>query len=361
MVPRPDLVSDVAQTIREHCRSGERARGTERLVALASHIALRRLHGRLAAAARAAGASPRDMATSAVAGLFSAREGEQAPIVTALADHLDSDDTSLFLRFQAVVIGAASQELFHRWHENDSLSARLWRNLQRALRHDDRLAVVPAGRPEWVCLADSEGYRPDKPSIGYGDLEAIVRGLQTPAGFTGDMIVKVLQEVGEMEHTSKIVSIELLFSVLRDQTRELAAAEMRAGGSAAITHPLLAMAVTEATAAAQSEAQSRLERYQTKGSVAPDHAVLMGKALADIIADCADGGPAQSYYEYLKAHSPELELAHYRSQWRTRFEYLAESVRERFFQAMRDRISPAFLREEARATTAEWKPWESHQ
>ena len=139
MVPRPDLVSDVAQTIRDRCHSGERARGVDRLIALASHIALRRLHGRLAAAARSAGASPRDMATSAVAGLFSPGDG-QAPIVTALVDYLDSDDTSLFLRFQAVVIGAASQELFHRWHENDSLSARLWRNLQRALRHDERSA-----------------------------------------------------------------------------------------------------------------------------------------------------------------------------------------------------------------------------
>lgn len=81
---------------------------------------------------------------------------------------------------------------------------------------------------------------------------------------------------------------------------------MRAGGSAGITHPLLAMAVTEATTAAQSEVHSRLQRYQTKSSVTPDHANLMGKALSDIITDCADGGPAQSYYEYLKAHSPEL-------------------------------------------------------
>ena len=137
-----------------------------------------------------------------------------------------------------------------------------------------------------------------------------MRALQTPSGFTADMIVKVLQEEGELEHFNKIVSIELLFSVLRDQTRELAAAVVRAGGSAGITNPLLAMAVTvtEATTAAQSEVQSRLQRYQTKGSVTPDHANLMGKALSDIIADCADGGPAQSCYEYLKAHSPELEL-----------------------------------------------------
>jgi hypothetical protein len=50
---------------------------------------------------------------SAVTGLFSPRDG-QAPIVTALADYLDSDGISLFLRFQAVVIGAAPQEMFRR-------------------------------------------------------------------------------------------------------------------------------------------------------------------------------------------------------------------------------------------------------
>ena len=60
------------------------------------------------------------------------------------------------------------------------------------------------------------------------------------------------------------------------------------------------MAVTEATTAAQSQVQSRLQRYRTKGSVTPDHANLMGKALSDIITDYADGGPAESYYEYLK-------------------------------------------------------------
>lgn len=361
MVPRPDLVSDVAQTLRTHCRSGEWERGVDRLVDFASHLALRRLHGRISAAARAVGTSPAGMTTSVVAGLFSAKPGEQPPIVTALADYFDSDDTTLFLRFQAVVVGAASQELFHRWHENDSLSARLWRNLQRALRHDERLVLVPSGRPEWVCLADQQGYRADKASAGYSDLEAIARARYTASGITADMVVQLLQDVSELQSFSIVVSIELLFSVLRDQTRELAAAEMRAVNSAAISNPLLIMAVNEATTAAHTEMQSRLQSYQTKSKVTLEEACLMGKALSDIITDCADGGPAQSYYQYLKAHSPVLELARYRSEWRTRFEYVAESVRERFFQCLRDRMKSQFLRDEARATTAQWKPWESHR
>jgi hypothetical protein len=48
------------------------------------------------------------MATSVVAELFSPGDG-QPPIVTALADYLDSGDTSLYLRLHAVVIGASPE------------------------------------------------------------------------------------------------------------------------------------------------------------------------------------------------------------------------------------------------------------
>lgn len=133
MVPRPELVPQCANALRAVCRGSAAAPDLARLIKLAAAVVCRRLSGRLGTASRFEGTTRDQLETSLVAGLFSGQEGE-SPIAEALADYLDHEDLVLYLRFQAVLVCAASQELFHRWHENDALSARLWCNLQRALR-----------------------------------------------------------------------------------------------------------------------------------------------------------------------------------------------------------------------------------
>ena len=61
-------------------------------------------------------------------------------------------------------------------------------------------------------------------------------------------------------------------------------------------------------------------------------------ALKDILNDCQDGGPAQSYYLYLQKHWTDLPLDRYRTVYRSRFEYLADFVKKRFYEIMREQF-----------------------
>jgi len=304
------------------------------LVGLAASIVQEKLWGRLHSAARKQETCIEHIAISVVAGLFTER-GSVSPLAKTLEDALKFDDVTLFLRFLNVAVKTASQELFHRWGESDPLSARLWRNLHRVIRQDERLVVFPVDKPEWVSPKKVVDLQAGLPPVSYDEIVRIISGQGQHQHSLADLITAILANVVSTPGCQNAVRIEILFSALRETTSEVTALQLANEVSCDRDDPLLSVAIDRATKQVFQNVETKLGRYQGTGKLHPDTVEVFRLALSDLVADCADGGPAQSYYEYLHVHKPGLALEDYRQTLRTRFEYLAETVRKDFIEAMR--------------------------
>lgn len=333
-----NLVTEVAGCAREYCQGAANRRDVGRLVRLAASIVQEKHWGRLHAAARTQETSVEQMATSVLSGLFR-KDAPDSPLAKALANVLQFDDVTLFLRFKSVVLRAASQELFHRWGENDPLSARLWRNLHRVVRQDERLVVFPVDKPEWVSPMNVAELQAGLPPVSHDEVVRIISSQGERHRSLADSITAILSNVVSIPGCQNAVRIEILFSVLRETTSEVMVQLLAKEVPSKRDDPLLSVAVDRATEQVFQNVETKLGRYQGTGKLHPDIVEVFRLALSDLVADCADGGPAQSYYEYLGAHQPSLVLEDYRQTMRTRFEYLAESVRKDFIEAMRKQYS----------------------
>ena len=328
--------SEVAEFLRHYCRETSNALQVGRLVRLATSIVCDRLWGRLHAAAREQETSVECLSTSIVAGLFT-ENGSHSPLAKALENVLSSNDAVLFMRFRNVIVRAASQELFHRWRENDPLSARLWRNLHRVIRRDERIVAFPVDNPEWLSLTDVTDLQAEFLPVHHDEIIRIISSQKPDYGSLTDLIVAVLSAVVAAPSYQNTIKIDLLFSALRETSREIKARQLADEIPHNCSNPVLSIAIDQATEQVVKNANAKLGRYQATGKLSPAVVEVFRRALSDLIADCADGGPAQCYYEYLHKHKPDLTLEVYRRTLRTRFEYLAELVRNDFIEEMRRR------------------------
>jgi len=329
-----DLVAEVAEYLRHYCLGTSSVMQVSRLVKLAASMVLDKLWGRLYAAASQQETCVEHLATSIVAGLFT-EKGSDAPLAKALEDVLNSDDVTLFLRFRNVIVKAASQELFHRWGENDALSARLWRSLHRVIRRDERMVAFPIDNPEWVSLTDAPDLQADSPPVNHDEIIRIISSQEQNHLSFADLMVAILSAVVKAFGCQNAVRVDLLFSALRETTREIKALQFVDEAPCNHSDPFLSVAIDRATEQVLQNVEVKLGRYQAAERLHPDVVQVFRLALSDLVADCVDGGPAQSYYEYLRAHRLDLSLEGYRRTLRTRFEYLAESVRKDFIEEMR--------------------------
>lgn len=328
------MVSEIASCLRKYCRGTADALTTNRLIRFAATIAQQRLWGRLRAAALMEGTSLEQQALSSVADVFH-REGTKSHLKFAVVEALERDDVSLFLRFQAVVVRAASQELFHRWGENDPLGARLWRTLQRTLRHDPRIIVFPCDRPEWAVLSTETDLRESLVPLDHAEIVRILSQTYTPSTGIAEIVIQVLFHLGQQSSYRRALKIETLFSALREVIAETAGDEQTFRVQKPNRDPELSIAIKRATDSVHRDLNEILDRYQTSKKLNSEVVESFKFALTDLLTDCTDGGPARSYYQYLRAHWSDLTREKYRQTYRTRFEYVAESIRERFFEAMR--------------------------
>jgi len=334
----PSFVAGIAASIRLFCRGELDRAGTDRLIKLAARIAQQRLWGRFYAASRTQGTTVEEQALSHVAHLF-CRDGPDSDLAKALDDVLDGDDYRLYLRFQAVVTRAASQELFRRWRETDSLSARLWRNLHRALRHDSRFVAFPADKPQWVALAEADDLHSHFPPPGHRQLVGILGESSSDSAGIGDLIVTTLSRIADLSCYSGAIPVEALFSALREVRSADAKADIKSWSARSERDPLLHR-ILEMTVNSVTEAiDLKLKRYGTIGKLMPEAAGAFKLALNDMILDLADGGPSQSYYQYLCAYWPSLTREAYRTTYRTKFEYLAETAGKLFLEAMKKELT----------------------
>lgn len=329
--PRSQFIAEVASYLRQYCDGALDTRGVRRLVRIAASIVQNRLWGRIRAAARQQETTVEQIATSVLAGLFTSEECD-SPLCNALKRTPTSDDTVLFLQFRAIVVRTASQELFHRWDESDAMSARLWRSLHRVIRHDQRLVSFPADKPEWVCLAEETELRPSLPPPNYNDVMRILNESAVQHKNTGDLIHAAVALIADVHDCQNAIQIEVLFSAMRDSLTTMKAESLTACSPHNNDDPLLRIAIDRAIKRVQEDARTKLDRYRQSGRLEPTAANAFKSALGDLLSDCADGGPAQSYYKYLHEYLPELALDDYRLRYRAKFEYMAEMTRSRFIE-----------------------------
>ena len=330
-----DSVREVAAILRRYCQGNADTHTVNRLVILAAEIARKRLWGRLCAAARVHETTIEQQAISIVAGLFRGKDAHSRLSLT-LGESLKADDITLFVHFQRVVTRTASQELFHRWDETDPLSARLWRSLQRAIRHDRRLIGFPCDSPQYVALAASQPTPGELTAIEYAEAVGYIGELTDPRMSAGDVVIFVLMQAAETVGNPRAIKVEVLFAALRDTISKMAADELSRESARESSHPNLDMAVAKAVETAKCEIRSRLDKYVSDDKVDGYTAGCLRKALDDLIDDLPDGGPAQSYYQYLYAHRPDITPEEYRATFKTRFEYLAEAAQEKFYGYLRE-------------------------
>jgi hypothetical protein len=301
-------------------------------VGLAAAIVLgsNALGRRISAAAAADGAAPAEITQSLLAELF-IDTGPQSRLAIALQDHLDGDDAALFFRFQRVVWNAVRQELFHRWPENDPLSARLWRRLQRVIRDDDRIMAFPSDRAEWIAAAMLEPAA-QLDLLDEIELRRIAAEVFHPTLRTADLVARV---VTHPTCRNKAISIEALFGVLRECIPQGLALALEEEMSSPSPNPDYTLAVEKAVAAIRPGLPPVLDHYIRKGKLTEELAQGFSRALIDLATDWGEGEPAMDYHEYLHAHCPHITRDSYRAEYRAVFEYLAEKVKDWFFDEMR--------------------------
>ncbi len=331
-------VTEKALLLRRYCRNECSNFELSRLIHLAATIAGQKLWGKINASARLQGISFDNQAISLVSGLFAGGD-TNSHLVKALEGFLDSDDTVLFLRFQSVVRTFAEQELFHRWHESDPVSARLWRNLMRILRCDPGIDIFPCDRPEWVCLSGLNDLRNDTAMIVEKKVAGIIGGLQKAKYSFTDLIKAVLAEIAEDPDCRSAIKIQILFSAFREVADLALREEAEVASTKYRPDPYLKMAIDKSIKATDCELEKRLENYSNAGKLKQNELISFKKALIDILEDCCDGGPAQSYYRYLSVHWPELKQEEYRNVFRARFEYLSEFVIDNFLDCLKAELN----------------------
>jgi hypothetical protein len=334
MTTKREFIAEVTARIRRFCQGDLNSHEVSRLVTLSAAIAQQRLWGRLRAAAQAQETSIRHLAISMVTDLFVVIDGVSL-LAKVLEDELEQDDVTLYRQFNAVVVRHVEQELFHRWRESDPMSARLWRNLQRVCRSYARVVAFPDHRPQWVALSDTQNLHEHLPAIDYMTLTQIVSEQAAATTGLGKLVVGVLSHIAELRVFQQAVQIEAIFAALRETKSTVMAVELDSQPAYSQQDPHFRSAVEKAIMKAMSELQKRLDRYVTRTKLTVDVAEYFCKALHDLVKDCVDGGPAQSYYEYIRSHWPDLSYARYRRDFRSQFEYLANCAQRRFYEAMR--------------------------
>jgi len=331
---RQDFIGEVAVLIRDFCAERCTRNNADRLIRLAARIAAKNLYGRLYAAAQFQDTAVDNLAMSVVSGLF-IRRGEVSPLASAMKDLLQGDDLTIFLKFRTIAINMASQELFHRWPENDAVGAKLWRNIHRIIRQDDLITIFPAERPVWVTLKKTIDQNGCLEIAGHGEILRILNGIGAEHKNLSETIYSLLTQIAEDDHFQGAIRIDTLFSALRIYTGEINSWTQHENAYPKNCDPNLSILIGRAIQRARSKMDKILDKYKRDGKLDARTKIVFRKALDDIIEDLPDGGQAQSYFDYLKFHDHNMEHDYYRSNLRARFEYLAEIAAEEFIAEMR--------------------------
>lgn len=329
------FISEVATTLRAYARGESRSGQCDQLVSFAAALPEQYLRRKIGAAARNEEVDDKTLSLSVIGGLFySANEGH-TPLQRALQEHLDAGDSELYLQFRRIVLRWTSQELFHRWKESDPVGARLQRNLKRSISRSQGLITFPADRPRWIALSQSPHNPGNYNVLPFGLLASIVAEEHYGSSSPAEVAKALLQRAEERQRAPVAIELNTLLTLLRElliKHSEVALETLSGNQSINLE---FTEAIQRSRTAACISVSEKLAKYQMNEKLSEHETAPLRLALADLIDDCVDGGPALTYYEYLSKHWPDLSRELYRNRYRTRFEYLAELAQAVFEQTIR--------------------------
>ena len=199
------------------------------------------------------------------------------------------------------------------------------------------MRVFPYGKPEYAALASSDGSNLKPRLIEYDNIRTSLQAAGGNYTSLSDRIFDVLTHQGATDECV-IVRIEDLYGVFREAIFSRANDEIWSESAMSHQNPLMKIAIDRATDSARSLLENCLERYKENGKLDAEICNNWANALMDMLKDCADGGPAVSYFEYVRQYLQNLDHDRYRIEYRTRFEYLAEQVQKEFFMALKKEL-----------------------
>lgn len=329
-----NIMHDIAGCIRKFCHDPSDSSVTGRLIDIASAMVRQKLRARINAAARREDTDNKQQTLSVMAGLFS--EDGKCRLVASLSELLGGDDAVLFVKFQTIVVNTVRQELFHRWDETDPLKARIWRNVNRVLNHDERFMIFPGDHPEYVCLSGCDELRSERPLLNADEIAGIAADIWHSHTSFSDFLMHLLRELAELDYCSPVVRKDDLIAALYLHKSMMADDELKEWFSGHNPAPDTELIRNEIISAIMPNIKGRVDEYSRKNKLTEEIAGFFCLALTDLLVDYTQGGPAQSNYYYLKTHWEWLAYDAYRSLYRSKFEYLAEYVRDEYISFMKN-------------------------
>jgi hypothetical protein len=278
----------------------------------------------------------RQIAKSYLAELFCGT-GPESPLAAALTEQLSESDVALFGAFEAAVVVTVSQQLFRQWWTNDPVSAKLWNNLRKVLKHDPRFHRFPVEEPEWITLVNAESLRDS--ATPWNDDELLQLACETPSEGAplGDFVTALLSEVANQPDRCQAVRIDQLFSAIRQAVNQNLRAEIAFSADIREISPDLRITIELAQKQLQPEIAGIIAGYAKSGKLKQADAICLSDATSDLLHDYGEfGEAARSFIEYLQAHLPDLSEEEYRTRFKTRFEYLARLAKVRLAEILRE-------------------------
>jgi len=329
-----ELIAAVAASIRQFCQSTLDTSSIERLTRFAGTIVCQKLWGRLYAAASERGTTVEQQSLSIIAPLFSAKG--KTRLRETLQEYMESDDTTLFMKFQSIVVNSARQGLFHSWNETDPLGARLRRNLNMILNKDERFSVFPNDHPEYVCLKEGDDLKSDLPCLNNEEIEVIAASIYSRSRRLSDFITDLFGEIKKLDYCSHVIRKDDLFAALRAHKTRMAEDELKKWFTQYNPDPETELIRKKIIASVIPKIEVKLDQYSRNNKLSSEIVNCFRLALADLLTDYTLGGPAQSNFQYLKTHWETMTYDDYRNRYRSRFEYLAECVKNEFVSFMKN-------------------------
>ena len=281
------------------------------------------------------GPSVEDTAADAVADLF-ARDaaGGYVRFRRYFGPHLGktASNAEWLVLLRRLVSRRVQQALSRVFRERDPEGARIRRGLKIAALKHGRWKLETAFGRQWIRL-DHGIVRPGTGGLSLlqdGHLSALACGRFNPR----DTLPVILDKLSDflIDHPELTVRIELNDAVRL--VRGFRKGSERTDGPQP-AEPALSPDLIRAIESGRDSLFLKIERdYRDKGKLDGNEAEAFRLALSDMVEDVLAGDPPGSYFEYLRGRMKDLDEGRYRTQLRTKFEYMAKLLKRKIERAV---------------------------
>lgn len=291
-----------------------------------------------------------DLAMDAIAGLFERDEQGRFPeLHRYFADRdlngMSAADAEAVLR--RLVMGAVTDGLFEAYRAADRSLSNLIHNLKRVLDDRPHVELRRRGQTLWVegrpgadsRAGEAAGREPGR-AMPMDTLEAHLTGTVEDDPTTGELLDEAIETLRAHPTYRAAYPLTRLAQVMRAARVRVQAVTDHAAPVSQPDAPLLRNGEIE-EAIVESLREMREEKrstYVASGKVEEDTYAAYFRALHDRLVDrfVTPGDERMTHYEVLSNHVADLSRAEYRTQHRSRFEYLEQCAREVLADRLRE-------------------------